>query len=170
MNEGGSGKLAIRRARPSDLEAIMHVFDCARRFMSRTGNPTQWADGYPEASLMAEEISKGHCHVFADSSGKVVATFCYIAGDDPTYHLIEGGKWLNDGPYAVLHRLASDGSHPGIADSCLEWCFTKTANLRVDTHRDNKVLRHILSKHGFTYCGIIHVRGHSPRLAYQKII
>lgn len=162
--------LVIRRADLSEVDAIMPIFDCARRFMVQTGNPTQWADGYPERSLVEEEISAGHCYVFADDCGKLVATFCYIEGDDPTYHVIEGGEWLNDAPYAVLHRLASDGSYSGIADLCLDWCFTRTANLRVDTHRDNKVLQHILLKHGFTYCGIIYVRNHSPRLAYQKII
>ena len=138
--------------------------------MVQTGNPTQWADGYPEPSFIAKEIASGHCYVFVDPLGKIVATFCYIEGDDPTYHVIEGGKWLNEAPYAVLHRLASDGSYSGIADLCLDWCFTKTANLRVDTHQDNKVLQHILLKHGFTYCGIIYVRNHSPRLAYQKIL
>lgn len=119
---------------------------------------------------MENEIAAGHCYVFVDDLGKPVATFCYIEGDDPTYHVIEGGKWLNDAPYAVLHRLASDGSHSGIADLCLNWCFTQTSNLRVDTHQDNKVLQHILLKHGFKYCGIIYVRNHSPRLAYQKIL
>lgn len=165
-----SGVLTIRKAELCDLDLIMPIFDCARRFMIQTGNPTQWADGYPERSFMENEIASGHCYVFVDGVGKPVATFCYIEGDDPTYHVIEGGKWLNDAPYAVLHRLASDGSHSGIADLCLNWCFTQTSNLRVDTHQDNKVLQHILLKHGFNYCGIIYVRNHSPRLAYQKIL
>ena len=163
-------ELAIRKAELYDLDSVMPIFDYARQFMIQTGNPTQWADGYPERSFMENEIAAGHCYVFVDDLGKPVATFCYIEGDDPTYHVIEGGKWLNDAPYAVLHRLASDGSHSGIADLCLNWCFTQTSNLRVDTHQDNKVLQHILLKHGFKYCGIIYVRNHSPRLAYQKIL
>lgn len=168
MNSGE--ELAIRKAELYDLDSVMPIFDCARQFMVQTGNPTQWADGYPERSFMENEIAAGHCYVFVDDLGKPVATFCYIEGDDPTYHVIEDGKWLNDAPYAVLHRLASDGSHSGIADLCLNWCFTQTSNLRVDTHQDNKVLQHILLKHGFKYCGIIYVRNHSPRLAYQKIL
>lgn len=164
------GVLTIRKAELYDLNSIMPIFDRARQFMIQAGNPTQWADGYPERSFMENEIVAGHCYVFIDGVGKTVATFCYIEGDDPTYHVIEGGKWLNDAPYAVLHRLASDGSYSGIADLCLNWCFTQTSNLRVDTHQDNKVLQHILLKHGFKYCGIIYVRNHSPRLAYQKIL
>ena len=91
-NKNRSEELIIRRAQLSDLKDIMPVFDCARRFMAQTGNPTQWADGYPEPSFIAEEIASGHCYVFVDPLGKIVATFCYIEGDDPTYHVIEGGK------------------------------------------------------------------------------
>ena len=148
----------------------MHIFVAARKFMASVGNPTQWGDGYPEVEFMIDEINKGHCYVILNDSKKIVATFCYIEGDDPTYNVIESGKWLNDSPYAVLHRLASDGSIKGIGKLCLDWCFNHTSNLRVDTHKDNKVLQNILANYGFTYCGIIYVRNHSPRLAYQKVI
>ena len=44
-NKNRSEELIIRRAQLSDLNDIMLVFACARRFMAQTGNPTQWADG-----------------------------------------------------------------------------------------------------------------------------
>ena len=53
-------------------------------------------------------------------------------------------------------------------DLCLEWCSSHCPNLRVDTHRDNKVLQNILLKNGFTYCGIIYVKNGTERLAYQR--
>lgn len=40
-------------------------------------------------------------------------------------------------------------------------------NLRADTHRNNRTMRHLLEKSGFRYCGIIHVADGSERLAYQ---
>ena len=42
-------------------------------------------------------------------------------------------------------------------------------NLRVDTHRDNRVMQHLLLQHGFTYCGIIHLASGDERLAYQRL-
>ena len=38
-----------------------------------------------------------------------------------------------------------------------------------DTHRDNTIMQHLITKHGFTYCGIILLANGDERLAYQKI-
>lgn len=159
----------IRLAVLADLDSLLSIFERARLFMASVGNPHQWVQGYPGRSLMEAEILSSHCYVCLYES-RIVGTFCFIPGPDPCYSVIEGGAWFSDAPYHVLHRLASDGSVRGIADACLEWCFQHTANLRVDTHQDNKVLQHILAKHGFSYCGIIYVANGTPRLAYQKVI
>ena len=55
--------------------------------------------------------------------------------------------------------------------------------IRIDTHSDNKIMQHNIVKHGFTYCGIIHLlsgdaldqrslatKGTQERLTYQKIV
>jgi RimJ/RimL family protein N-acetyltransferase len=55
-------------------------------------------------------------------------------------------------------------------EAVLEFCFSKTDNIRIDTHDDNKTMQHILLKNGFTYCGIIYLKNGDERLAYQKVI
>ena len=42
------------------------------------------------------------------------------------------------------------------------------SNIRIDTHRDNRIMRHNIEKHGFAYCGIIYLANGDERLAYQK--
>lgn len=93
----------------------------------------------------------------------------FFIGVDPTYSYIEGGQWLNDFPYGVVHRLASDGTEKGVGAACLEWCFGYIRNLRVDTHHDNTIMQNLLKKMNFTYCGIIITHNGTPRLAYQSI-
>ena len=39
--------LTIRKAEKADLDKIMDIYDTARAFMRKSGNPTQWAGGYP---------------------------------------------------------------------------------------------------------------------------
>jgi RimJ/RimL family protein N-acetyltransferase len=51
----------------------------------------------------------------------------------------------------------------------LDYCFTVTDNIRIDTHRDNQIMQHCLAKAGFSYCGIIHLLNGDERLAYQKV-
>lgn len=38
----------------------------------------------------------------------------------------------------------------------------------IDTHKDNKITRHLIEKNGFAKGGIIYVADCSPRIAYEK--
>ena len=163
-------KPTIRPATFTDLDRLMEIFEAARRFMESTGNPNQWINGYPQRALIAEEISQKHCYVCQDEEGKTIGTFCFVPSPDPNYACIEDGAWLNDAPYHVIHRLASDGSEKGIFKACIDWCALQDTNLRADTHADNKVMQHLLEKNGFIRCGIIYVSNGTPRIAYQRVI
>ncbi|NCD14530.1 MAG: GNAT family N-acetyltransferase [Bacteroidia bacterium] len=150
------------------LAEVMEVYAAARAFMQLHGNPTQWGDRYPSEAFIREEIASGHSFVCLNEQGEIAGTFCFILGEDPTYHQIFEGSWLNDEPYGTLHRIASRGTEKGIAEACFKWSFSQCPNIRVDTHRDNRVMRQIIASQGFTYCGIIYVSDGTPRLAYQK--
>ena len=58
----------------------------------------------------------------------------------------------------------------GIFSSIMNFCLSHDTNIRIDTHRDNKIMQHNILKHGFTYCGIIYLLSGDERLAYQKIV
>ena len=158
--------LRIRVSRPEDLDVLMDIFDHARAFMRQQGNPHQWEGGYPSEELISNEISQGHCFACEDKDGEVVATFCFSVGEDPTYARIEG-EWLDQAPYGVIHRLASNGKAKGAARHSYAWCFARHTNLRADTHADNLIMQKSLEDNGFQKCGIIYTR-ESPRIAYQK--
>lgn len=163
-------KVLIRPAGLEDLPLVMEIYDYARAFMRANGNVTQWVNGYPSEELIRREIQDGHSFVCTDGDGEIVGTFCFILGDDPTYQQIYDGAWLNDEPYGVIHRMGTNGKRKGIAEACLDWSFQHSDNIRVDTHRDNLVMQHILEKNGFKRCGIIYVRDGTERIAYQKIV
>ena len=103
--------IQIRPSQLSDLDRLMEIFDHARKFMASVGNGNQWINGYPQRELIAREITAGHCYVCEDEHGKIVGTFCFVPSPDPFYAIIEDGAWLNDDPYYVIHRIASDGSY-----------------------------------------------------------
>lgn len=160
-------RMQIRKATLSDIDGIMCIFAIARQFMSDNGNTTQWVNGYPSASLISSALADNELHVCI-LEGKLVGTFCFGQGPDPNYTIIEGGAWINEQPYGVIHRLASAGTVKGLGSTVINWCFQQIPNLRVDTHRDNKVMQHLFEKLGFKYCGIIYVGDGTPRRAYQK--
>ena len=168
--KGQEYMITIRKAQTDDLDTLMDIFEQGKRIMRESGNLKQWTKGYPETATVLKDIDEGNCYVCQDGQGAVVGTFAFIPGKEPTYARIYQGAWLDDiRPYATIHRLASTvGSH-GVAAACLEWCYRQMPNLRADTHRDNRILQHILQKHGFRYCGIIYLANGDERLAYQKI-
>ena len=159
--------MEIRKTTPDELELLLKMYENARMFMASHGNPTQWGTSYPSRELVAEDISTG-CSYVCIEHGKIIATFYYKEGDDSTYTHIYSGQWLNEHPYGAVHRITADGSVRGAASFCLEWAYQQCGNLKIDTHRDNTVMQHLLEKNGFTYCGVIYTDNGSERLAYQK--
>ena len=111
---------------------------------------------------------RGGCLYVEEAEGKPAGVFAFLLGPEPNYERIDGA-WRNSLPYGTIHRVASDGRVPGFFGRCMEFCKKQTANLRIDTHEENKVMRHLIEKSGFAECGIIRVEDGSPRIAYQYV-
>ena len=157
----------IRPAAAHEIPAILTVLEAARGIMRASGNLDQWKDGYPSEEILRHDILHGHGFVVTDG-GTIVAYFAFIPSPEPTYALIEGGAWLEEElPYHVIHRLGSTPDSRGIFRSVLDWCAGRDANLRIDTHRDNRIMQHCILAYGFRYCGIIYLANGDERLAYQ---
>jgi len=160
--------MIIRKAKTEEIDAIMAVFDAAKQFMRKTGNDQQWIDGYPSKEFILDNIRNEGLYVCLSDDEQLVGAFYFKVEDDRTYAKIYDGEWLNDKPYGVVHRIASNGKQKGIGDACLQWCFDQCGNIRVDTHRKNIVMQNILYRNGYRYCGIIYVTNGTERLAFQK--
>ena len=164
--------MKIRESTPQDLERIMEIYAYARQFMAGHGNPDQWGPtNWPPESLIRRDISEGGSYVCENDGGEVIGTFYFVRGADiePTYRVITDGAWLDDSPYGVVHRIASDGSERGVGAFCLNWAFEQCGHLRIDTHGDNTVMQGLVRKLGFVHCGTIFVEEDDyPRLAYEK--
>ena len=146
----------IRKATEKDIPAAMELFTAAKSIMRSDGNMTQWEGNYPN-----EEIVR--------SDRKPVGYFALLPSPEPTYSSING-KWLDDtAPYFVIHRIASSPESHGVFREIIEYALSVSGNLRIDTHRDNRIMRHVIERAGFSYCGVINLPDGSERLAYQMI-
>ena len=157
----------IRKATENDIQAVLAIFDKAKDIMRSDGNSTQWGDGYPDAGIVRTDISMGGAHII-EQDGKPVAYFALLPSPEPTYSSING-KWLDDSsPYHVIHRIASTPESHGVFRRIIEYALSVSGNLRIDTHRDNSIMRHCLLKAGFAYCGIIYLANGDERLAFHR--
>lgn len=162
-------ELSIRIAAREDLPSIERVYEAAREYMRRSGNPDQWGDGYPQTELLAEDIRNGSLYVLADEREHICGAFMFAVMEDPTYRRIENGTWRDAAPYGVIHRVAGDGSQHGLMRRIVGFCAEQMPHLRMDTHRRNLTMQHQILRNGFTYCGVIHVQDGSERLAYERV-
>lgn len=160
-------KRMIRKAVREDVPVIMRLVEEARGIMRSCGNVNQWIDGYPSEETIMNDIDNWHCYLCVEESGEVIASFAFIPGPEPTYKEIYEGNWLDDKPYHVVHRLASTAASHGVFNDVMDYCLDIAGTLRIDTHRDNVIMRHIIDRYGFTYCGIIYLLNGDERLAYQ---
>lgn len=161
--------LTVRTGVPADIPAIMKVLEAGRSIMLESGNLNQWPAGYPTEEMVRKDIGPGYGKVM-EEDGKVVAYFACIPSPDPTYAVIEGGHWVDDRkPYYVVHRIAKLPHVHGVFQAMMDYLDGITDNIRIDTHKDNHIMQHHLSKYGFTYCGIIYIASGAERLAYQRL-
>ncbi len=158
----------IRLATKGDLPIVMSILDEARETMRESGNTTQWKEGYPAQSVIENDIATQTGYVI-EEDGMTVAYFAFKPSPDPTYHTIYEGRWIDaDSPYHAIHRVACRRYVHGIFRQVIDYCFSISDNIRVDTHRNNTIMQHLLKKYGFVYCGIIHLLNGDERLAYQS--
>lgn len=156
--------MEIRKASVQDLDQIMQIYENAKTFMRENGNKDQWGDDYPSRELIAQDLDDMYLCM---SENQIACVFYYKKGEDEEYGQING-KWLNDEPYAVVHRVASTGIIKGAASYCLDWAYSQIPNLRMDTYRDNIPMQKLLEKCGFQYCGSFERLGTDKWMAYHK--
>lgn len=159
-------RMKIRRAKKDDLMKMREIFEYGRKVQLESGNLTQWAAGYPVDALILEDIKRKAAHLCLNDEDELLAVFSVFTDEDPTYREIEGA-WLNNEPYATIHRIASSGRVSGAGQYCIEWVQDQYDNVRIDTHKENEQMKHILNKLDFEYCGVIYLENGETRNAYH---
>ena len=161
--------MIIRRSTLDDVDTILSIYEYARQQMRLSGNPNQWSEDYPSEEIVRNDILNGNSYLIVDGD-TIGGVFVFIIGEDPTYMRIEDGSWLNGDPYGTIHRIAGNGRMPGIFRICLKYCESRISNIRIDTHRQNQIMQHLIESSGFQKCGWIYVADGSERIAYQKVV
>ncbi len=167
--------LRFRKGGTEDLLRIMELVADAQNWFTKQ-EIDQWQDGYPTQEIISSDILCRNNYI-VEYNGIVVANFVLSFDGEPTYREIKGKGWLNENPYAVIHRIAvaDECRRKGIAREILHYAEEVCAernikDIRIDTHRDNAAMRSLLKKMGYTHCGRITLESGAYREAYQKIV
>ncbi|KAF2342714.1 GNAT family N-acetyltransferase [Flavobacterium tistrianum] len=164
-------KLSLRKANLSEIPQIWEILQDAIE-QRRLDGSSQWQDGYPNELSIKSDIENGYGYVFTEDES-ILAYAAIIFDKEPAYENIEG-KWLTDGDYTVVHRVAVSklAKGKGIATKLFESIEglsveNKIYSIKVDTNFDNTPMLKILDRLKYTYCGEVYFRG-SARKAFEK--
>lgn len=165
--------MILRKATPSEVPLIWDILQHAIE-QRRLDGSKQWQDGYPNEQSIRDDIEKGYAHVLVEDE-TVIAYAAVIFDIEPAYAGIEG-RWLTDGPYCVVHRVATAkaAKGKGLATTLFQMledlCKAQQVfSIKVDTNFDNIPMLKILDRLGYTYCGEVYFRG-SARKAFEKVL
>lgn len=164
-------KLSLRKANLSEIPQIWEILQDAIE-QRRLDGSTQWQDGYPNELSIKSDIENGYGYVFTEDES-ILAYAAIIFDKEPAYENIEG-KWLTDGDYTVVHRVAVSklAKGKGIATKLFQSIEDLSVenniySIKVDTNFDNTPMLKILDRLKYTYCGEVYFRG-SARKAFEK--
>ena len=173
--------MEFRLAAPEDMPAIMKIVAAAQKFLRDSG-VDQWVNGYPDEEVFLRDMSEQSCYV-ACEDGEIAGVATLRFEPEKEYPNIREGKWLtaDDALYGVVHRSAVSDAFRGrgvfkrFMSFFEELAREKGAvSMRVDTHRDNAVMRSALLKLGYAYCGrveIVYKPGYGAMwVAYEKLL
>ena len=161
----------LRKAEIEELSEAMRLIEGARAFLKSQGID-QWQGSYPDEDCIRRDMENSRAFFLTDG-GEIVGYLCVDFAGEPAYEKIKGA-WRDDGPYAVIHRLAMDGAHRGRGLAGAAFALAESLcrergvhSIRVDTGLENARMQHILKKSGYELCGTIWYEG-GARMAFQK--
>ena len=168
--------MKVRLSTKNDLIQIKDSIIDAQKYLASL-NIDQWQDGYPDERQILQDIALKESYVVEDDK-EIIGTFMFTTRVDPNYKSIQG-EWLvseNEG-YGVVHRIAVREQHrgKGFANFVFDFCekqllSNEIPSFKIDTHKDNKGMQHLLEKRNFDYCGIITLSTGGLRMAYEKVL
>lgn len=163
----------FRKATISDIARIWEILQQAIERRRQDGS-SQWQDGYPNQDVIAADINKNAGFVLT-LQDNIAGYTAALINDEPSYAHIQG-KWLSDGDFVVVHRVAVANEFLGkgigkiIFAKAEEYAVNhEIFSLKVDTNFDNLAILTILDQMGYSYCGEVLIRNNS-RKAYEKIL
>lgn len=167
--------MILRKTRKEEVNKVMKIINEGKVSLKSNG-VNQWQNGYPNEEVILVDISNDESYVL-EHNDEIIGTTALSFRGEKTYDKIYEGKWISNGEYAVVHRIAvckidgikSVGTE--ILKEVERICLLRNIkNIKIDTHEDNKVMQRLLSKNNYKYCGVIYLEDRSKRIAFEKVI
>lgn len=172
--------MLLRHAEMRDLPQIEQIILDGKAHLAAQ-NINQWRGQYPNMDVLVHDIKNGYNFVLAEGD-EILGTVSAIPGPDMSYQTLDG-EWLTEeGEYIALHRVAVSANHrgQGLSTKLFNAVLDELAlnptikGIRVDTHKENFGMQHVIEKSGFQETGYVKVLNSSNpeqvyNIGYEKL-
>lgn len=167
--------MAIRLARPDDLDKIWPLVQRAVADMNARGND-QWGDDYPTREHYAADIENGVLWCVVEvQSGAILGVGAITCRHEPDYAAV---PFTCPEPAVVMHRVAVEPSamRQGVAGMLFsqfeeEGRRRGVEALRIDTYSLNDRMQALVLKQGFRFVADTHFgKRPLPYCCYEKVL
>ena len=165
--------ITLKPAAAEDIDAALSMIRQGQAHLKAQGID-QWQNGYPDRARLEQDVQEEIGFIITNDQ-EIAGYLCIVLTGEPAYDIIQG-NWVSDGSYGVIHRIVFSDAARGrgfssrVFELAENYCRDRQIpSLRIDTHADNHKMQHILSKNGFTFCGIVEYTS-GLRRAYEKLL
>lgn len=160
--------MIIHKSNIKEIEKLVYILNQQINYLKESGIP-QWQNGYPNKEVLIEDIEKDRLYSLIEND-EVIGFFALVY-PDINYDYIEDGKWLSNGQYIAIHRVAIKNAYKGkgYSNKIFDYVKERYDHIRVDTHALNKVMNASILKNNFKYCGVVYMQDKTKRNAYEWI-
>ena len=179
------GYYASRTALRSDYETASQLLDQGHETFRSLGID-EGRKKYPSARRLMHSIKNKTTYIIENREGEPIGMYAVSLTADPQYAKPFTGSWLtaNDAKkpeYAVLHwvNVTPSARRSGVGSFILEDAerLAKKAgrkSIRTDTYPENRPMRALLEKYGYSECGSIVIKDYfgreKRRIAFEKLL
>ena len=103
--------MEFRKATMNDMPYIMNIFKQAQNYF-KENNIDQWQNNYPSEAIITRDINNNDRYVMVENE-KIIATIYISFEEAADYKKIYEGKWITEGDYCVINRIAVDNTYKG---------------------------------------------------------
>lgn len=152
----------VRKAEPTDLVVVMELIAEGAKFLKEQNIPQWQGENEPKETILKADIKNGDCYLLIEGES-VVGMAVLQRKIETTYATILPHEWQeNSELYYTIHRItiSQKAKSKGLAKLFLSYLCSEAyrqgvKDVRIDTHKQNKRMHHIIISFGFKFCGEI---------------
>ena len=166
--------MQIKQATMNDLDQIIEILRDGRDQLASQGID-QWQGDYPNVEHVQEDINNGFAYLVQSDDDETVGALSIVEAPDHSYDELHGDWLIDTDKYVVIHRVAIHSNHAGkgyasaLFTNVIDYIKAHRQDIktiRIDTHEDNKIMQHLITKNGFTKVGELHVVYRPQEISY----